>query len=255
MVCKIGLIGLVSEELKQDKWGTLKKLAELGYQGIEGGVALSDNVQEMKDNRKRLEDLGLETVALSCSQYKPEGLDGTIEKALIVGAPYLVTYWGPAENDEQILKLAETLEGMAEKCAAAGIQFLYHNHEHEFEPKFGEKGRQCMHEILVEKTEKLAFQLDVAWCHFGGEDPVRYLRRVGHRVPVIHVKDLSSDRVRGHFSAVGTGVVNCFGAMEAAATQGCKWAVVEQDKPNNLTHWESAVASILNIREAGLYRR
>jgi sugar phosphate isomerase/epimerase len=255
MSYKVGIIGMVGEEMKKDRWGTLKALSDYGYQGVEGSFLASESVAEMKDNRRRLADLGMETVALSCSQDNPEKLDATIGKAHALGAGLIVTYWGPAENTDQVLKLAETLERMAETCKAAGLAYCYHNHEHEFRPGFGEKGHQCAHELLVANTKTLQFQVDVAWAHFGGEDPVRLLRRIGHRVPAIHVKDLSSDNTRGHFTSVGTGVVNCFGAMEAAAAKGCRWMVVEEDRPNHLTHWESAVASILNIREAGLLLR
>ena len=34
---KIGLIGIVNEESKQDLWGTMERVAAIGYQGIEGG--------------------------------------------------------------------------------------------------------------------------------------------------------------------------------------------------------------------------
>ena len=42
-------------------------------------------------------------------------------------------------------------------------------------------------------------------------------------------------------------------SIEAAANRGTQWMVVEQDQPGRLTHFESATASILNIREAGLH--
>jgi sugar phosphate isomerase/epimerase len=75
---------------------------------------------------------------------------------------------------------------------------------------------------------------------------------MGHRIPIIHVKDLLDLNVRGRFTSVGTGLVDCYGCIEAAAAKGTKWMVVEQDRPNNLTHFESAIASIYNLREVGL---
>ncbi|MFP4381418.1 MAG: sugar phosphate isomerase/epimerase family protein [Candidatus Sumerlaeia bacterium] len=252
MSYKVGIIGMVGEELKKDRWGTLEKLAGFGYQGLEGAVMVSDDKNEMKENRKRLADLGMETVALSCNHHHPEKLEETIENAKILGAEYIVTYWGPAESTDQVMKMAEVLEDLAVKCEKEGLTFLYHNHEHEFEAKLGEKGRDCAFDLIYNNTEKLRFELDVAWCHFGKSDPIRLIRRCGHRIPVLHIKDLADDNIRGYFSAIGMGVVDCFGAMEAGAAKGAKWMVVEEDRPYNLTHWESAVASILNIREAGL---
>lgn len=252
MAYKIGLIGHIREELKKDKWGTLKNVAEMGYQGIEGGVLVSENKDQMKEDAKKMADLGLETVALSCSQNQEENLEKTIENAQILGCKYIVTYWADPQTKDEALELAEQLERMAVKCDKEGLTYMYHNHEHEFVMKLGENGKECTHEVLYDNTEKLAFELDVAWCTFGGSDPISLIRRIGHRVPVLHIKDLSDLNVRGHFCAVGCGKVNCFGSIEAAAAKGTEWMVVEQDKPQNLTHYESAMVSILNIREAGL---
>ncbi len=253
MAYRIGLIGMIKEQLEQDLWGTLEAMAKLGYQGVESCSALvAESRDETKDNRKKLNDLGLELVALPCSQYQEDNLERVIENAQLLGAQYVVTYWSGPESKDEALALAEQFERMAVKCESEGLTYLYHNHEHEFLPKHGEKGNECIHEIYLDNTEKLKFQLDVAWCHFGGVDPVAYLRRIGARVPVLHVKDLWDDRVRGHFCAVGMGKVNCFSAIEAAAAKGTAWMVVEQDKPGLLTHYESAMASIFNLREAGL---
>jgi len=255
MSYRIGLIGLVGDELKADRWGTLAMLAQYGYQGVEGGFLVGDSRQETVDNRKRLNDLGMECVALSCKHFTPELLDAAIENAHALGVEYIVTYWGPAESEEQLKRDAEVLEDMAQKCRGEGLTYCYHNHEHEFTNRFGPKGTVYALEILMENAPSLSIELDVAWCHFGGMDPVKYLRQIGSRVPIVHVKDFSDDNIRGRFTAVGTGVVNCMGCIEAAAAQGAKWMVVEQDKPNNLTGMESAIAGILNIREAGLLRR
>jgi len=256
MAYKIGFIGIVKQELEADLWGTLGRMAALGYQGVETVPALvGATEQETRDNRKRLEDLGLELVAMPCSHYKEDELPQVIEQVQLLGAKYVVDYWAGPKSHEELLELAGQLERMAVRCAEAGVQFIYHNHEQEFALRFGEKGNRRMFDVLAETTEKLQFELDIAWCHFGGTDPVTMIRRYGHRIPVLHVKDLADDAARGFFSAVGVGEVDCFGAMEAAAARGTEWMVVEQDAPGRLTPMESATASILNIKEAGLYPR
>lgn len=249
---KIGLIGMINDALEHDFWGTLKEMSAYGYQGFESSILVDDDVEVMKENRRRMDDLGLETVALCCSQYNEDKLDYTIEAAHILGAKNIVSYWSGPESTEEALRLAEQFEGMALKCNRAGLDFIYHNHDHEFIPKYGEKGNECIFDLYYNNTERLKFELDIAWCTFGGADPVQVIRRCGERIPVLHVKDLSELHTRGFFCAVGMGKVNCFGAMEAAAARGTEWMVVEQDKPGNLSHYESALASILNIREAGL---
>jgi sugar phosphate isomerase/epimerase len=249
---KIGLIGMINDELEQDLWGPLKNMSDLGYQGFESSMFVSDSKDEMKESRKKMDDLGMDTVALVCSHYNEENLGKTIEAAQILGSKYVVSYWSGPETTDEALALAEQFERMAVKCNEGGLDFIYHNHEHEFISKFGEKKNECIFDIYYKNTEKLKFELDIAWCTFGGADPVQVIRRCGERISVLHVKDLSELHTRGLFCAVGMGKVNCFGTMEAAAARGTEWMVVEQDKPGNLTHYESAMASILNIREAGL---
>lgn len=252
MSYKIGFIGMVREQLEADLWGTLEHMAAIGYQGIEGGSIVAESPTETEANAARLRDLGLEVVALSCSHYQEDQLPTVIENAQRIGARYIADYWAGPETDDELKALAEQLERMAAACAEAGLTFIYHNHEHEFVPRFGDKGKRTMFDVLVEETEQLRFELDIAWCHFGGVDPVNLIRRVGHRVPVLHVKDLWDDHVRGHFCAVGVGKVPCFAAIEAAAAKGTGWMVVEQDRPGRLSALEGATASILNLREAGL---
>ena len=253
MSYKIGFIGMVGQEIEADRWGTLKRMADMGYQGVEGGFLIGKTDAETEENRKRLGDLGLACIALSCSQYKEEELGTTIANAHRIGARYVVDYWAGPKNDEELRQLVVQLERMAAACEREGLRLLYHNHEHEFRPGFGEGGRECLFDLLYGRTEKLGFELDIAWCHFGGVDPVALLRRCGRRIPVLHVKDLADDQRRGHFCAIGMGKVNCFGAIEAAAAKGAEWMVVEQDRPGLLKPGESALASILNIREAGLH--
>ncbi len=249
---KIGLIGMIKDELEKDLWGTLKHMSELGYQGIESSVLVDENKKIMQENRKKMDDLNLENVALCCSQYNEDNLGKVIEAAHILGTKYIVSYWSDPKTTDEALALAEQFERMAFVCNKEKIDFIYHNHEHEFVSKFGEKSNECIFDIYYKNTEKLKFELDIAWCTFGGADPVQVVKRCGERVPVLHVKDLSEVHTRGLFCAVGMGKVNCFETMEAASARGTKWMVVEQDQPGRLTHYESAIASILNIREAGL---
>jgi len=250
---KLGFVGMMRTELESDRWGTLKKMAEMGYQGFEGDFLIGTTDAETMENRRRLNDLGLECISLQCSHYKEDQLSATISNAQRLGASYIVDGWAGPQSDDELQSLTEQLERMATHCQREGLRFLYHNHEHEFQPGFGKGQSECMFDLLYRGTEKLCFELDIAWCHFGGVDPVTLLRRCGRRIPALHVKDLADDQRRGHFSVVGIGKVNCFGAIEAAVTKGANWIIVEQDWPGLLSEYESAQASMFNIREAGLY--
>ncbi len=243
---------MVRDEMEADKWGTVEALAKAGYHGLEGTIDHGANKAEWEETRKRMNDLGMEVAGIGCRHSRDAEIDEAIEKARVLGCELIMTYWGPAESEDQLKRDAEVLESMAGKCSQAGLKYCYHNHEHEFATKFGKGGNTYAIDILMEHAPHLYLELDVAWCRFGGTDPVQFIRQRGDRIPIIHVKDLWDLNVRGRFTSVGTGQVDCYASIDAAAAKGTQWVVVEQDRPNNLTHFESAIAAIYNLREAGL---
>ena len=57
---KIGLIGLIHEEAERDFWGAMRRVAEIGYQGVEspGGLLEGDRAANMR----RFRELGLSEI-------------------------------------------------------------------------------------------------------------------------------------------------------------------------------------------------
>lgn len=246
----IGLIGLISEELKADFWGTLQKVADIGYMGIEGGpTQLLEG--DAAANLEKFNAMGLKVLTVSASRESlRDDLDGIIARAKALKAPRVTVWWGPCNSREELLQDAALYDAAGAKLAAEGLKLCYHNHEHEFRTTFD--GVYAL-DILAEHTnpKHLYFELDIAWTTFGGEDPAKVIRRMAGRIPAIHVKDLSRLDERDHFTAVGTGVVKVQEALQAAIDTGVEWAVVEQDKVRNLTPLETITLSYLYLKEAG----
>jgi len=250
---KIGLIGIVGGEAKKDYWGTMAKVAEIGYQGIEGaGQLLKGDVEA---NLKRFHDLGLQVLAVSASRDQLQSnLNKIIANAKALQAPRVCVWWGPCETRDQLLRDAEIYNTAGAKLASEGLKLCYHNHDHEFRSWFN--GVYAL-DILAEHTdpESVFFEIDIAWVTFGGEDPVKVLHRMAGRVPAIHVKDVcavGTERSETQFTTVGTGIVNIQGAVQAAIDTGIEWVVVEQDRLRNLDVFETLTVSYLNLKEAGL---
>lgn len=248
---KIGLIGILKEEMKQDFWGTMEKLANIGYQGIEGVGAqfMEGNVAE---NVKKLHALGLKVLTYSANKEQLQNdLGNIIHKAHMLETNRISVWWGPCTTKEELLKDAQTYNEVGKKLAAEGIKLCYHNHEHEFINTFN--GLYGL-DILAAYTDPnyVYFELDIAWITFGGADPVEVLGRYKNRVPAIHVKDLYSLSQRGLFTAVGTGVIKVKESVQTAIDQGVEWIVIEQDELRNLTELETVTAAYLNMKEAGL---
>ncbi len=246
----IGLIGIVGEEAKADFWGTMQRVAEIGYRGIEApGGLRQGNVAE---NLKRFHDLGLKVLTVSASREALQtDLENIIAEARSLQSPRVTVWWAPCETREAVLQDAELYNAAGARLASEGLTLCYHNHEHEFQKTF--QGVYAL-DVLAEHTDPsaLAFEIDIAWVTFGGEDPVKVLRRLAGRVPAIHVKDLYGLSERGQFTTVGTGVVAVQESVQAAWETGVEWIVVEQDHLRHLTAWETVTVSYLYLKEAGL---
>lgn len=240
------------EEAKQDFWGTMQRIAEIGYEGIEGGAELLKG--DVKANMERFHGLGLQvaTHSINKEQLRDEKqLDQVIREAHALQTKDVTLWWDVVNTREQLLRDAELYNAAGARLSSEGLRFCYHNHAHEFQQTF--RGLYAL-DILAEHTDPqhLYFRLDVAWITLGGADPAHILRKMAGRVPAIHLKDVYSTAEVGKWTAVGTGVVNIKESVEAAKDIGVEWMTVEQDQLRNLTGLETAMVSYLNLKEMGL---
>ena len=247
---KIGLIGIVGEESKADFWGTMEKVAAIGYRGIEAPAGLLQG--DVAENLKRFHDLGLRVLTVSASRERLQAeLPAVIAEAKALQSPRVSVWWAPCDTRDAVLADAALYNRAGAALAEEGITLCYHNHGHEFRHIYD--GVYAL-DLLAANTDPkvVAFELDIAWITFGGEDPSRVLRRYAGRVPAIHVKDLARLGDPAEFTAVGTGIVPIQDAVRTAIDCGIEWIVVEQDRLRHLTAFETITLSYLYLKEAGL---
>ncbi len=122
----------------------------------------------------------------------------------------------------------DELKPIAAALTQAGIDFSYHHHSHEFlhfddQPWLG-------HLINQAPSELLKIELDTHWVVAGGGDPVDWINRVGHRMPLLHLKDFTvNDSFKRIFAPVGKGNMNWPVILAAAAKHPIEYYFVEQD--------------------------
>jgi sugar phosphate isomerase/epimerase len=261
----IALIGIVNEDLEVDFFGTLGKIAGIGYQGMEFGIGSLDHVPaSLPEMKRRMDGLGLKTVNFHLMPHVLEGdFGGIVRKAHDLACPYLTLSWGPVESADQLRRDAQRYDGLGARCKADGLTLCYHNHDHELR-QLG--GRYAL-DILMENSDPahLKGQFDVMWLRFGGVDPAAFLRKYAGRVPLIHLKDVARlepgcETANGShetmiFTEVGTGIVDFEAAVAAAKDAGVEWGAVEQDRMRHLSPWESITCSYLNLKAKGLAAR
>ncbi len=108
-----------------------------------------------------------------------------------------------------------------------GLQFIYHNHDFEFERVDGVTGI----EVLLEESDvnALGFELDLYWVQAGGGSPVDWVRKVQGRMQVVHLKDMAIAGRKQVFAEIGEGNMNYKDIIKACRETGVEWYVVEQD--------------------------
>lgn len=208
---------------KDDFIGTLKKIADIGYQGVEFAGYGDIPAEEMK---KTLDELGLEASGahIGMNELK-ENLDYHIAYNKTLGNKYLICPWAMTETAEQVAQLKADLEEVCAKAAEQGMVIGFHNHAVEFNKFDGEYA----FDTILSGDDRLIYELDCFWSEYAGVDTVEYLKNIGSRGPLVHLKDM---RIEGdgkkECAIFGAGILDNKAFIEAAK-EYCKpeWFVIE----------------------------
>ena len=229
------------EESQQDFAGTLKKVKELGFDGVEfagyGGLPVTE-VRELLDN------LGLQAASSHIPLDDIENnLDQVIADQKVLGSKFIVCpYLMPdRRTEEDYQALVQVLEQAGEKCRREGLTLCYHNHDFELDRL--SDGRMALETIFDDvKSEHVSTELDVYWLTKAGEKPVEWINRYNGRTPLVHLKDMTTDEEQ-FFAELGTGGVDIEAVLNVGEAAGVQWWVVEQDVSRK-TPFESIEISI-----------
>ena len=246
---KSSYIGLqlytVRDAMQQDPDGTLAKVAQIGYNSVEGATYTGTEKFYGMDAKTFAGVLKQHNLIMPSSHYrlgqeKTNGADtqGTmlhdwdraVDDAAAVGVKYMVCAYLSEEERGDIdhyKQLAEQFNKAGERCKKANIQFCYHNHDFEF----AEQNTQLPYDVLLNNTDKdlVKMELDLYWVTKAGHDPIKLFNQHPGRFPLWHVKDM--DNTSKHdFTEVGNGVIDFKKIFANADKAGLKYFFVEQDK-------------------------
>lgn len=242
----------VRNELSADFLGTLCKVKEMGYDGVEfAGL----NGYEPAQIKKWCDSLGLNPI----SAHVPladmlADIDKVITDYKTIGCEYIAIPYVTSERrpgGELYMQMIEEIRTIGQKVKDAGLILLYHNHDFEFEKlPDGQIGLDYMYENIP--ADLLQTELDQCWVKYAGYEPVEYLHKYNGRSPVVHLKDfyiegqqdgdpyaligLNEKEKRANtgfeFRPLGNGIQDIPAIIAAAKEAGSKWFVVEQDQPS-----------------------
>lgn len=241
-MAKVGLqLYTIKEETAKDFFGTLRRVAEIGYDGVEFagyfGAAAADLKQLLKEIR--LEPAG----AHVGTKILQESLDEAIDYAKAINCPALICPGFKVEGEHTFHEIAALFNQSVQSCQKAGLKFLYHLHGHEF-VQYGDKTGM---DILLEETDPLVgWEPDIYWVEKAGVDAVSFIQKNGDRCWYIHLKD-AKDRVDWHDVEIGDGVIDTAGVIKAAEPFNPAWYIVEQEAFER-PQMDSIAISLQNIR-------
>jgi len=221
----------VRDSLKKDPEGTVRAVAQMGYQGLEFYGPYYDWTEpQAKQIRKLLDDLGIRCFSTHNSEtnLSAANISRTRDMNVILGSKYVVqSSTSPKAHLDEWKSVADILNLAAEKLEPAGLKAGYHNHQPEFTPL---EGRRPI-EILAANTKPtVMLQLDVGTCLEAGSDPVAWIRANPGRIRSLHLKDWSPDKEKGYKVLFGEGAAdwkNIFAAAESAG--GAEYYLIEQE--------------------------
>ena len=236
----------VRTAVEEDFFGTLKRLKEFGYDGVEFAGLYGYTPDEVK---KMCEDAGLVPISAHVSlQDFSECPEKVVSDYAKIGCRFLAIPWlndadrpgGKCWEDTK-----KKISRIADVCEEAGITLLYHNHDFEFLPYEG----GYLLDAIYAADDRLQSELDTCWAAVGGEEPAAYLEKFAGRAPVVHLKDFDlsgplpkflqqrlgkkgEGEKQLEFRPVGYGMQDVESLLAAAKKVGAGWLVVEQDNPS-----------------------
>ena len=242
----------VRDQLREDFRGTVRAVAEMGYDGVQFAGYGGLSAVEM---RRLLEETGLRPAGTHTGLDTLEHDLGTeIDYNLAIGNRWIICPSLPEARRRDLAgwrEIAATLNRIGERCVQRGLRFGYHNHAFEFPEIPGSGGRHGLDVLLGETAPDLVFwEPDVYWITKGGADPVALIRRHAGRIPITHLKDMTADD-RQTFAEVGEGMLDWPAILAASQQAGVEWHCVEQDRCDH-PPLDSARLSLQHLHSWGL---
>ena len=226
----------VRNMIAKDFPGTIKQLAEAGFQTIElcSPVGYADSgfagLAKYKgaELRRMLGDLGVkcESSHFDIKELR-ENLPGRIAWAVDLGLTQMMvpSLDGPRNPTlDDVKRAADEYNKMGEQSAKAGIQQGLHNEGFELSMVGGKRTYDLLLEMLDPKVVKFQFQVSTI---SRGYDAAEYFTKYTGRFVSMHVQDWSA--VTRKTMAVGQGTLDWRRIFTAAKTGGLKNYFVEMN--------------------------
>jgi sugar phosphate isomerase/epimerase len=177
----------VRDALGKDFEGTLKKVAEMGIEGVEFA---GYNGKDAETIKKILDDLGLKAAGthIGAGSFVGDNLKKTIDFHKTIGCKFLIVPGdGRYTHPEKSKEYAEFMTRTAEALKPEGLFTGHHNHTQEFAKAEGDK---TYFDLFAERTSKdVVIQQDMGHTMAAGVDPTAIVKKYPGRIKTTHIKN------------------------------------------------------------------
>lgn len=237
-------------DMEKDFYGTLQKVKEMGYDGVEFAGLFGNDASTVKD---MCDKVGLVPVSAHVPYNEMmEAPEKVISCYAEIGCkfitiPYLTEECRPGR--EKFGEFVENIKMLGKLSKEKGMTLCYHNHDFEFEKVDGEYILDIIYKEIP--SDVLETQIDTCWANVGGENPAEYVKKYSGRAHILHLKDFAGQKGENMYGLIGIddskekdapeefelrpvgyGYQNFPEILEAAKAAGTEWVIVEQDSPS-----------------------
>lgn len=179
----------IHQEMNRDYRNSMKRVGEIGFQGIEFAGYGGLSAEEMKT---LLADSNLYSVGAHVGlAVMEEDLEAELQYHEEVGTKYLICPSATLNTMEDVDHLVNVLNKASVLAAEKGMKIGYHNHDFEFQMI---EGKYILDWIGEKTNENVILELDVYWVAYAGVDPIAYINKWGKKVELIHLKQINDKK-------------------------------------------------------------
>ena len=233
----------VRRQIEKDLEGSIKKIAEMGYFGVEtyplpSAITLQRAANVFKDN-------GLKVFSMHTELPVGDEIENILKMSDAYQCPTVVYPGWPKDLSTQdpdlflhasevfktidkMKKRADTYNEIGAALQKKGLHFGIHNHWWEFEKS---DGVYPSYYFLEHLYPDIFFEIDTYWAKTAGQNPAKVLADFGKRAPFLHIKDGPATKDAQMYAMVpaGSGVMD-FPAIVKAGGMNIQWRIVEFDE-------------------------
>ncbi|MFZ6800062.1 family 16 glycoside hydrolase [Undibacterium sp. Di24W] len=246
----------VKDDVSKDFEGTLKKLAAMGFQGVEFAGNFGPYKDDAPGLKRFLDKTGLKASGahVGIAQLNPDNFAKLVKFYQDIGCNKLIVPSDSRAGDPVGVKLlAQDLSSLSKQLKPFGMQIGFHNHSVEMNAF---EGKTYWDAIAQNTPHEVILQQDVGWTSYAGKDPVLFVKRYPGRTLTTHyksklpLKPLSSQNGKSYTTIIGQDNID-WDALYQANVQvgGTEWIVVEQEEyPNGLSPMQSVEQSLRGLQ-------